>query len=216
MSENAYETASIAGLATPSGWSPIRKQLNVQSFGVNAWTAREDGESLVGEHDEAPSGHEELYIVIAGHASFTVNGEEIDGPTGTIVFVRDPAAKRAAVARDAGTTILAAGGEPGAVYRPRAWETNAQVFPMFGEGKYTEVKAILEDALDRYDDRAALYYNLACAEARLGETDAALGHLATALEQRPSFGEQAREDEDLESLRDDPRFDELVGAPAAH
>ena len=63
------------------------------------------------------------------------------------------------------------------------------------------------DALDRYEDRGALLYNLACAEAQLGETDAALEHLAAG--DRPSgpdLAENAREDSDLEPIRDDPRF----------
>ena len=33
--------------------------------------------------------------MMTGHAIFTVDGEEIDAPAGTIVFVRDPALLRA-------------------------------------------------------------------------------------------------------------------------
>jgi hypothetical protein len=55
-------------------------------------------------------------------------------------------------------------------------------------------------------------YNLACADALLGEKDAALDHLRAAIEERPAFAESAREDSDFESIRDDPRFAELVGA----
>ena len=34
--------------------------------------------------------------MMTGHALFTVDGEEIDAPAGTIVFVRDPALLRPA------------------------------------------------------------------------------------------------------------------------
>ena len=60
----------------------------------------------------------------SGHAAFTVAGDEVDGAGGTIVFVRDPAARREAWAREAGTTVVAVGGRPGSAYRPRAWKLN--------------------------------------------------------------------------------------------
>jgi AraC-like ligand binding domain len=210
MGEQGYTTATIAGLARPDGWSPIRKQLGVQAFGVNAWTAGEAGADVIPEHDEVPSGHEELYLVTAGHATFTVAGEEVDAPSGTLVFVPDPATKRGAVAREAGTTVYAIGARPGAAYRPRAWETNIDVFPMFDEGRHEEAKQLLLDALGQYEDQGTLLYNLACAEAQLGNPDAALDYLARGLVERPDLKEGAAADEDLESIRDDPRFAELV------
>jgi quercetin dioxygenase-like cupin family protein len=202
----SYETATIADLARGDGWSPIRKHFDVQSFGVNAWTASEAATEIIGEHDEQPSGHEELYVVIAGRATFTVDGEEVDAPTGTLVFVRDPAAKRRAVAVEPDTTVLTLGGQPGQAFRPRAWETNAEVFPMFAEERHEEVKQLLLANLDRYEDNGILLYNLACAEAQLGETDSALDHLAAALEQRPDLAENARDDSDLDPIRGDPGF----------
>ena len=64
--------------------------------------------------------------------------------------------------------------------------------------------------IERYEDRSTLYYNLACAEALLGETDAALEHLRTALEGNPSLAAYLFEDKDLAALRDDARFGELA------
>jgi tetratricopeptide (TPR) repeat protein len=206
MTETSYETARIADLERPDGWSPIRLRLGVAAFGINAWTGQEVGATIITEHDERPSGHEELYIVVAGRATFTVGGEEIDAPVGTIVFVRDPEAKRGAVAAEADTTVLAVGGRPGEAYRPRSWETNVDVLPLFNSGRYEEAKRVLTDALDRYEDRGTILYNLACAEAQLGETDAALDHLAAAAQERPDLAESARDDGDLAPIRDDPRF----------
>ncbi len=212
MAEKA-RTATIAQLArNGDGWSPLRMHLDVRSFGVNAWTANEAGAQLIGEHDEVPSGHEELYLITAGSATFTVDGEEIAATAGTVVFVPDPEAKRAAVAIEPGTTVFAVGGQPDAVYRPRAWEQNAAVFPLFGEGDYNGAKRALTEALDRYEDREGLLYNLACAEARLGEKEAAIGHLGESIALRPSFAELARNDDDLGAIKGDPRFDEIVGA----
>lgn len=210
MTEKPYETAQLADLEGPSGWSPIRRSLGVQAFGINAWTAHEARESIILEHDERSSRHEELYLVIAGRATFTVGNERIDAPAGTIVFVRDPKATRGAEAREPDTTILAVGGKPGEAFRPRAWETNLDVLQLFDDGRYRQAKELLNDALERYDDCSTIFYNLACAEAQLGETDAALQHLSAAVNERPSLATDAHLDSDLAPIRNDPRFEALV------
>jgi hypothetical protein len=202
----SYSTATIAELQGADGWAPIRRHFDVRSFGVNAWSAQEPGGALIPEHDEVPSGHEELYLVTAGHATFTVDGEEVDAPTGTLVYVPDPAAKRAAVARDAPATVVSMGGVPGQAYAPRSWETNAELLPLFEAGEFEQVKQRIHEVLGTYDDRGGLLYNLACAEAQLGERDAALEHIRKAVEAEPRYGEFAQTDEDLASIRDDERF----------
>jgi hypothetical protein len=207
-----FETAQIDDLTRDGGWAPLRRHFGVTAFGINAWTAAEAGGTLVGEHDETRSGHEELYVVLAGRATFTVAGETLEAVPGTVVFVRDPATKRTAVADEAGTTILSVGGAPGEAYRLRAWEPNLEIFPLFGRGEVAEAKRRLEEELGRYEGNEVLIYNLACAEARLGETDAAFEHLREAVAERESFAELARGDEDLASLRGDARFEEIVGA----
>ena len=204
------QTIDIAASRRSNGWSPIRRELGVKSFGINAWHA-DDGKQLVGEHDETNSGQEELYIVIEGAARFTVDGEERDAPAGTAVFVADPETKRAAIATADGTTVISVGGKPGEAYEPRAWEINMEVFAMFERGEIEQAKALIVDARQEYDD-AALTYNLACAEARLGDPEPAIEHLRAALEQRPGLADLAREDTDLDALRADPRFDELLAA----
>jgi tetratricopeptide (TPR) repeat protein len=206
-----YETARLEDLRREDGWAPVRLALGVRAFGVNAWTARDSGDVVIPEHDEAPTAHEELYVVISGHATFTVAGDEVDGPTGTIVFVRDPSAKRAATAREPGTTILTVGAKADEAFTPQPWETNRDVFALLDGGKPAEAKALLNDAIERYEDRSTLFFNLACAEALLGETDAALEHLRTALDGNPALAEYLPEDKDLASLRDDPRFSRLLG-----
>jgi tetratricopeptide (TPR) repeat protein len=187
-------------------WIPIRRRFGIASFGVNAWSG-DESEQLIAEHDEVPTGHEELYIVVEGRAKFIVDGEEVDAPAGTIVFVRDPAVTRGARAEAGGTTILSAGAKPGEAYRPMPWEVNSEIFPLFDKGEYAEAKRLLEEALPQYEGAGGvLFYNLACAEARLGEKEAALGHLAQAVALEDRFAEYARDDDDLATLRDDPRF----------
>ena len=210
MAQRPYDSTSIAALEQARGWSPIRRALDVRSFGVNAWTAHEDGGVVIPEHSEEESGHEELYVVTAGHATFTVDGEAIDGPPGTVVLVRDPELSRGAVARRAETTILSMGGRPGEAFRPMAWETNQDVLGLFEEARYEDARDLLQQSLERYEERSVLLYNLACAEARLGDVEPAFDHLAQALRGRPALAAGVRDDEDLAALRDDPRLAALL------
>src|SRR6476660_1921059 len=108
-----FETAQIDDLTRDGGWAPLRRHFDVRAFGINAWTASEAGKPVIGEHDEERSGQEELYLVLTGKATFTVDGVDVEAAPGTVVFVRDPAAKRAASADESDTTILAVGGTPG-------------------------------------------------------------------------------------------------------
>ena len=208
---SGYETLRLHDLRRDAGWAPIRLALDNRSFGNNSWTGRNAGDTVIPDHDEVPTAHEELYLVTAGHATFSVGGEEIDGPEGTIVLVRDAALSRGAVAREPGTSVLTVGAKPGEAYTPIPWETSRDVVALLDGGRPADAKTLLLDALERYEDKSVLLYNLACAEAMLGEADEALGHLRLAIDSRPEAAEWAREDADLASIRDDPRFAELLG-----
>lgn len=203
---SAFRTTSLAAVPVRGNWQPLRRELGVRAFGVNAWTGDEPGAQVIPEHDETPTRHEELYLVLEGRATFTVAGEEVDAPAGTIVFVADPDATRAAVAAEPGTRVLTVGAPAGAAYEPQTWELNAEVFPLFDRGEYGRAKELLERGLAEHGEHGGLLYNLACAEARLGEAEPALAHLARALELDERLAEHARTDDDLASLRDEPRF----------
>ena len=106
-------------------WKPIRHHFGITAFGINVLTAEKPGDPVVEEHTEVDASgtqHEEIYFVFAGSATFTVDGETVDAPTGTFVCVPDPAVTRSAVANEAGTMVLAVGGEPEGVFRISEWE----------------------------------------------------------------------------------------------
>lgn len=214
MTNRPYEVAHLDEIE-PEGqrreWIALRRHLDIRAFGVNAWTG-DEGTEIISEHDETSIGHEELYVVVQGRAIFTVDGTEIDGPAGTIVFVRDPAVKRGARAAAGGATILTVGAKPGEAFRVSPWEKNAEIFPLFERGEFAEAKRQLEEVVRDYPEAAGPLYNLACAEARLGETAAALDHLEQAVAMEARFADFARDDEDLVSIRDDPRFPQATPA----
>jgi tetratricopeptide (TPR) repeat protein len=187
-------------------WHTIRSTLDVRAFGINAWTATEDGQQLIGEHDEAEGeAHEELYVVLSGSATFTLDGETVDAPEGTVVHVPDPAVKRGA-SGSRGTTILAVGAKRGVAFTPSAWERSAEALRFWPTEEWDEAIAVLEGHLAETPDDAGVHYNLACAKARAGQADEALEHLARAVELRARFAGYAQTDEDLASIKGDARF----------
>ena len=185
-------------------WKPVRKTLGVTAFGINAYTAANAGDEVVEEHTEEQLGHEEIYVVVDGHATFTVDGEEIDAPAGTLVYLDDPAQKRHAVAKEAGTTVLAIGGVPGK-HETSAWEYWFPALPLIRAGDYDAARRMLEGALQEKDG-PVMHYQLACLEALAGNRERALTELAVAIEGGERFRTYAASDEDFASIRDDPRF----------
>ena len=145
---------------------PLRHELGTTGFSINAFRA-ESGQLLVEEHDETGDNagrQEELYAVVAGRATFTVAGQEIDAPAGTIVFVRDPATRRAAVAREAGTVALAIGGRTG-TYEASPFEFTFRAQGAVQRGDHASAIAIMEAGHALHPGNAAVLYNLACFEA---------------------------------------------------
>jgi tetratricopeptide (TPR) repeat protein len=194
------------GIPGQAHWHTIRSTLGVRAFGINAWTTSEDGQQLIGEHDEAGGeGHEELYVVVSGHATFTLNGETVDAPQGTVVHVPDPAVKRGASGAR-GTTVLAVGAKPGEAFVPSQWERSAEALRYWPTEEWDRAIDVLERHLAETPDHAGTLYNLACASARAGRPEAALDSLRRAVELQASFAEYAQNDDDLASLRDDPGF----------
>lgn len=190
----------------------VRLHFGIMTFGVNAMTARADGDRIINEHGETePDSSEELYVVLSGRATFELDGETHDAPAGTFVHV--PAGiERTALAGEAGTTVLAIGGGPaGKPYEPTGWELFAPLLPLFRSGNYEEGADRAQALLADHPPYGAIYYNTACFESRAGRTEAALGHLRQAVELSPSLAELAREDDDLASLREHTAFIEIVG-----
>jgi tetratricopeptide (TPR) repeat protein len=122
------------------------------------------------------------------------------------VFVKDPAVKRAAGGDEADTLILVVGGKPGEGVSVSPWETSSSALRYWTTGDWDSAIEVLRSRLAGDPDNAAIAYNLACAESRGGRADAAVEHLARAVELRPGFAENALTDPDLEAIRGHPGF----------
>jgi mannose-6-phosphate isomerase-like protein (cupin superfamily) len=187
---------------------PVRHHLGITAFGTNAWTAANEGDRLMPEHQE-DEGSEELYVVLRGRARFEIDGDTVDAPEGTLVFVR-PQGNRTAFADEPGTTVLAIGSTVGKAYEAGGWEVWAEFHPAYEAGDYDAVIERARETLEA-SGYATPLYNLACCEALAGRKQDAIGHLQIAFERRPSLREIAKEDSDLDPLRDDLAFRELIG-----
>lgn len=189
---------------------PVREHFGIHAFGVNAFTADEEG-IVVNEHDELASGQEELYVVLDGDVSFEVDGRTVDAPAGTFLYVA-PESKRKATGAG---TVLVLGAKPGEAYQGidwgDAWSFQAEAMTAYGEQRYDDAFEAIRNGLERAPDNPGLHYNYACFATLAGDTsDETLEHLRRSVELYPSFREQARTDPDLVALHDDPRFEDAL------
>jgi tetratricopeptide (TPR) repeat protein len=186
-------------------YRPVRRRLGVTAFGANAYTAENAGDELIEPHDETTAGsayHDELYVVLEGHAAFTVDGEAVDAPAGTLVHVPQ-GVHREATATAGGTTVLVIGNRPGAAGPISPFEYWYAATPAYEAGDYARAYEIASEGLADHPDNGTLAYNLACYAALAGDREAALGHLRVAFERDPRSREWAAKDDDLASLRDE-------------
>lgn len=190
-------------------WRPVRHQLGITSFGVNAWTGRDAGDRIINEHDETDE-DEELYLVHQGRATFELDGERVDAPAGTLVFAR-PGVTRTAFAAEPGTTIIALGGMPGKAYEPSGWDVWAPLRPLYEAGDYAAAADRAREIMGAAAQYPAVLYNIACCESLAGRKADAIEHLRLAIDGSERFRSLAEDDSDLDPIRDEPAFKELVG-----
>jgi hypothetical protein len=221
VTDQPFRTAHLSQIETVPlagdgglGWKPVREALGIEAFGINVWTAGEPGAEVIGPHvetDDQAGSHEELYLVLAGRATFTVGDDEVDAPPGTMVAVLDPTARRMAVAREADTAVLVVGGRVGAGFEVAAWEFIVRASALYRRGDAAGAAAELRRGLPRHPDCWPLLYDLACYESLSGDHEAALAHLAKAGTLSPRARELARAEPDFEPIRGARDFERAVG-----
>jgi quercetin dioxygenase-like cupin family protein len=187
---------------------PLRYRLGLRAFGANCWTA-DVGERIVPLHSEE-SGDEELYVVVSGRATFTVDGRTVDAPAGMLVHV-DAGEVREAVAEEEGTIVLAVGATPGEAFEARGWDEVTVAFGRARAGQVDAGRSVLEQVADKHRNDWQADYNRACFEAQFGDRAVAFERLRDALAKAPDeVRRYAQADDDLAPLRDDARWQEVV------
>jgi hypothetical protein len=215
--ETSYRTVGLAERLDEAeadrGYVRLRHDLDVGAFGVAALFQKKAGEEVIREHDEvhpAADGHEELYVVVQGFAQFTIDGEKVEAPQGTTVFVRNPESRRGAIATADNTIVLAVGGRRGEAYRLPPLMAATGFFDAYQAKDYAAALEATHKGLEAWPGNPILLYNAACMSSLLGDREAALTALSESVAKWEPYKELAREDDDFESLRDDPTFVELV------
>jgi tetratricopeptide (TPR) repeat protein len=210
MAEAPYTVTRIAdvepipALDEPFSIRLVRRELGIHAFGINAYSARKAGDRVIEEHDELGGGaahHEELYVVTSGRATFTVDGETLDAPTGMLVFVPDTKSRRGAVAAEDDTTVVVVGGTAGAPYQQGGWEWSVTANKAYLAGDYAEAIRVASKGLEQQPRSSGLLYNLACFNALAGDGDEAVALLRRAYEINPDCRTWAEDDADLDSIR---------------
>ena len=90
--------------------------------------------------------------------------------------------------------------------RPAPEEAAASAY---NEGDYETAAAKQLVVVEKRPNDAVAHFNAACL-ARAGKADEAIEHLGRAVELNDRIKELIRSDEDLDSIREDPRFDVLT------
>jgi hypothetical protein len=192
-------------------WLPLRAELGISAFGLSAYRANA-GEPIVPRHSEQAGGgagvHEELYVVVSGRATFTVDDETFDAPAGTCVFTV-PGERREARAEEPGTTVLAVGAPAGEPFRIAPWEYGSRAARAAELRNVDELERVADEGVAAYGEHVTMLYARACVAAQRGRRDEALQYLSRAARDE-DFGdwirEQAPSEPLLEPIRDDPAF----------
>jgi hypothetical protein len=180
-------------------WRPVRGALGTRIVGMGAYTADRAGQVVIEGHTESEDGlnHEEVYLVLRGRATFTLDGDELDAPAGTFVAVLDPSVHRRAVAAEAGTAVLALGALPSFVPSDSEWIERAR--PHLRSDPERAI-AILDDLRAVKPDGPVAEVAAAFIALARGDQAAARAALSGLIARRPDLLPVLADDQDLEPL----------------
>jgi Tetratricopeptide repeat len=194
---------------------PLRDHFDIRAFGANAYTAMEAGAHVIEKHAHgggSGGAQEELYLVLSGRASFTVDGTDLEASSGTMVFV-EPDATRAAVALEPGTTVLVIGAPRDKPYDPPPWPAAAGMWryrELIAAGDLNAALAYLAETLTRFPGNAGILYQRALCNVAAGRAQHAVEDLARSVRVDARLRRLARDDDGFTALRDDPTFARIV------
>ena len=202
---DSYPISSQQGLT----WRPVRRHFGISSFGVNAYTAdggraaRGRGAPRAGRARRAvrrPQRPRDLHARGGGARRAGRHARPL--PTGTL---------RSAFAAEPGTTVLGIGAKPGEVFKPSGWEWVFAGVSRLDQGDEAGARASCRPGSKRTRTRGRGTSTTPASRPGSG-TRRRRSHSSSV---RPSSirgtARWAREDEDLVSLRENPRFLAIAG-----
>lgn len=192
------ELEAIPWPGTELTWRPARHPLGARIVGMGAFTAERAGQEVVEAHRESDGGmgHEEVYVVLRGRATFTLDGEELDAPAGTFVLV-EPATHRRAVAAEPDTAVLALGGAPDFVPGAGEWIDRARPYVRSDPQR---ARAILDELRTARPASPGIAIGEALLAVGQGDEAGARRWLDKVLTREPSWREALVDDPDLGPL----------------
>jgi hypothetical protein len=195
------EVEAVPWRGTELVWRPVRGALGTRIVGMGGYTANRAGQVVIEGHTESDDGlnHEEVYVVLRGRATFTLDGTEVDAPAGTFVAVLDPSVHRRAVAAEPGTAVLALGALPSFVPSDSEWIERAR--PHLRSDPARAI-AILEDLRTTKPDGPVAEVAAAFIAIARGDESAARAAVAGLVARRPDLVGVLAEDDELERLMD--------------
>ncbi|HLM33040.1 MAG TPA: cupin domain-containing protein [Gaiellaceae bacterium] len=87
----------------------MRRALGTTAFGLNEVRLPPGAGGT--EHDETATGHEEVYVVLSGEGTFTIDAEDVSVTQGDYLRV-DPSSTRQVVAGPEGLRFIVIGARP--------------------------------------------------------------------------------------------------------
>jgi hypothetical protein len=195
------EVDAVPWRGTELVWRPVRQALGTRIVGMGGYTADRAGQVVIEGHTESEDGlsHEEVYVVLRGRATFTLDGRDVDAPAGTFVAVIDPGVHRRAVAAEGGTAVLALGSLPAFVPSDSEWIERAR--PHLRSDPDRAI-AILQELRATKPDGPVAEVAAAFISIARGNEVAAREALAGLVARRPDLVAVLAEDEELERLLD--------------
>jgi len=173
-------------------WRPVRTALGTRIVGMSAYTAERVGQEVVEDHIESRDGrgHDEVYVVLRGRATFSLDGEVVDAPAGTFVSVK-PGVRRHAVAAEPDTAVLALGGP--STFEPAGSDWIERARPHMRD-RPVKARAVLEELRAERPDSPGLLFGEALLHASQGDELAARDSLRAAIERAPGLRAHAQDE----------------------
>jgi quercetin dioxygenase-like cupin family protein len=117
--ESGFTVKDRDDLERTGRWSLVRRSLDLKSFGMNLVEIAPG--DRIPEHDETERDQEEVFIVLAGHATMIVAGQEHRAPAGTFACVHPELSRTVVNAGDAPVTLLIVSAPRTSGYEPADW-----------------------------------------------------------------------------------------------